>query len=96
MRLMWTSAMRRHRVSRQQVRHVIDHAGLIFLQPAPAGSPLSDPRLVYLGDDQAGVAIEVMAVEVDTSRGEALMVIHAMPMRPKYQPQYEEAKRWRR
>lgn len=53
------SAMRRHRVSRPQVRHVIDHAGLIFLQPPPAGSPLQDHRLVYPGDDQAGVPIEV-------------------------------------
>jgi uncharacterized DUF497 family protein len=89
--------MRRHRVTRRQVQHVIDHAGLIFLQPAPSSSTLQDPRLVYLGDDQTGTAIEVMAVEVHTSRGEdALMVIHAMPMREKYRTHYEEAKRWRR
>jgi len=89
--------MRRHRVSRRQVQHVIDHAGLIFVQSAPPSSPLQDPRLVYLGDDQTGAPIEVMAVEVQTSEGEdALMVIHAMPMRGKYRPQYEEAKRWRR
>jgi len=94
---MWTSAMRRHRVSRRQVQHVMDHAGLIFLQPAPPGSILQDPRLVYLGDDHTGAAIEVMAVEVQTTQGEeALMVIHAMPMREKYKPQYEEATRWRR
>lgn len=89
--------MRRHRVSRRQVQHVIDHAGLIFVQSAPPGSPLQDPRLVYLGDDQTGAPIEVMAVEVQTSQGEdALMVIQAMPMRGKDRPQFEEAKRWRR
>ena len=67
------------------------------MQPAPPGSTLHDARLVYLGDDQSRAPIEVMAVEVRTSQGEeALMVIHAMPMRGKYRPQYEEAKRWRR
>lgn len=95
-RLLWTSAMRKHRVTRIQVRYVINHAGLIFLQPAPAGSALTDHRLVYLGDDQVGAAIEVMAVEVEDARGDAVMVIHAMPLREKYRTQYEEARRWRR
>jgi hypothetical protein len=75
---------------------VIGHAGLIFVQAAPAGSGLQDPRLVYLGDDQGGAPIEVMAVEVDTPHGDGLLVIHAMPLREKYRPHYEEAKRWRR
>jgi hypothetical protein len=91
-RLLWTSSVRRHRVTRRQVEHVIDHAGLIFLQPAPSGSSLSDP----LGDDENGDAFEVMAVEVHTRRGDALLVIHAMALREKYRAQYEEAKRWRR
>jgi len=41
---------------------------------------LQDTRLVYLGDDQTGVALEVMASPAE----EALMVIHAMPMRDEY------------
>lgn len=89
--------MRRHRITRRQVQHVIDHAGLIFFQPAPPSSTLQDTRLVYLGDDQTGTALEVMAVEVRAGPAEdALMVIHAMPMREKYRMEYEEAKRWRR
>lgn len=96
MQLVWTSSARKHRVSRQQVRHVVEHAGLIFVQPAPRGSVLQDPRLVYLGDDQGGAALEVMGVEVETPEGDALMVIHAVPLREKYRANYQEAKRWRR
>jgi hypothetical protein len=51
-----------------------------------------DDRLVCLGDDANGRALEIMAVE--GSRGE-LVVIHAMELREKYRDQYEEAKRWR-
>lgn len=96
MRFFWTSSMRKHRISRQQVRHVVEHAGLIFLQPPPRGATLRDTRLVYLGDDQAGVAIEVMAVEVQIGGEEGLLVVHAMELREKYRAHYEEAKRWRR
>jgi hypothetical protein len=34
-----------------------------------------------------------MAIELEDG---TLHVIHAMPMRERYQEQYEEAKRWRR
>ncbi|MGH9039384.1 MAG: hypothetical protein ACRDZ3_04060 [Acidimicrobiia bacterium] len=95
-RLLWTSSMRKHRVTRRHVRHVIDHAGLIFVQPAPSGSPLGDHRLIYLGDDETGAALEIMAVEVEDDNGDALMVIHAMALREKYRAEYEEARRWRR
>lgn len=51
-----------------------------------------DNRLVCLGDDANGRAIEVIAVEGDK---DDLIVIHAMPLRDKYLAQYEEAKQWR-
>lgn len=50
-------------------------------------------RLVFLGDDEDGLALEVMAVELDD---DSLLVIHAMPLRDRYRKQYEEAKKWRR
>ena len=50
-------------------------------------------RLVFLGDDTEGFALEVMAVELED---ESLLVIHAMPLRDRYRKQYEETKRWRR
>jgi hypothetical protein len=51
-----------------------------------------DSRLVCLGDDADGRAIEVIVVE---GSKEELIVIHAMALREKYRDQYEEAKRWR-
>jgi hypothetical protein len=47
---------------------------------------------MFLGDDKDGVALEVMAVELE---GGDLYVIHAMGLRERYPPRYGEAKRWR-
>jgi len=47
---------------------------------------------VFLGDDEQGVALEVMTVGLE---GGDLHVIHAMERRDRCQPRYEEAKRWR-
>jgi hypothetical protein len=69
---------------------VVEHSGLVFRLPPPSGQ--LDERLVFLGDDADGVALEVMAVELE---GGDLYVIHAMDLRERYRPQYEEAKRWR-
>ena len=52
-----------------------------------------DERLLFLGDDEDGVALEVMAVELQDGE---LYVIHAMELRDRYQLAYEEAKRWQR
>jgi hypothetical protein len=89
--LSWTAGARKHRVSREQVRHVVEHAGLFFVRPAaPPERP--DEGLLFVGDDGAGARIEVVGVEMAGGR---LRVIHAMPMRPGYEALYEEAKKWR-
>ncbi len=78
--LSWTAAARKHRVSREQVRHVIEHAGLFFVRPAaPPDRP--DEALLFVGDDGAGARLEVVGVQMT---GDRLRVIHAMPMRRKY------------
>lgn len=60
-----------------------------FVEPPPAGSKASrSTRIVYLGEDAHGQALEVMAVEGDD---ESELVIHAMPQREKYRKRYEEA-----
>lgn len=51
----------------------------------PAESGLQE-RLVFVGDDESGRALEVLAVRTD--RG--LLVIHAMDLRPKWRQLYEE------
>lgn len=94
MDLRWARSATKHRISRERSGYVIEHCGLRFEQDPPTGAPAgADPRLVYLGDDAEGIALEVMAIELDDG---ALLVIHAMPLRDRYREDYEEAKRWRR
>jgi hypothetical protein len=70
------------------------HCGLRFEQLPPAGAPAgAEPRLVSLGDDADGIALEAMAVELEDG---SLLVIHAMRLRERYRDQYEEARRWQR
>ncbi len=69
---------------------MIEHCGFV-LRIAPAEGQVDD-RLVFLGDDREGTALEVMAVELENGD---LYVIHAMELRRRYRAQYEEAKRWR-
>jgi hypothetical protein len=83
----------KHRVSKENSRHVIAHCCLFFEESPPTNDAgVLDSRLVCLGDDANGRAIEVIAVEGDK---DDLIVIHAMPLRDKYQAHYEEAKQWR-
>ena len=94
MQIYFTRAAGKHGISQSRIRYVIEHCGLVGREAAPHGSAVgSTYRLIYLGDDAAGVALEVMAVELASG---ALLVIHAMPLRAKYRWQYEEAKKWRR
>lgn len=84
----------KHRISKASIRYVITHCSLCFEESPPAShSEVRDRRLVCLGDDPYGQAVEVIAVEGE--KGD-LIVIHAMALRDKYRAQYEEAKQWRR
>jgi hypothetical protein len=79
----------KHRVSKESICHVIGHYRVRFEEPPPAGSPASrSTRIVYLGEDAQGHALEVMAVE--GASGEQL-VIHAMPQRKRYRRRHEGA-----
>lgn len=92
--LRWARAATKHRIPRGSSRYVIEHCGLFYEQNPPAGaSDNASPRLVFLGDDEKGTALEVMAVELED---DTLLVIHVMPLRDRYLEQYEEAKKWRR
>jgi hypothetical protein len=81
----------KHRVSKDSIRHVIAYDSVRFEEPPPAGSPASrSTRIVYLGDDEYGQVLEVMAVAGE--HGEQF-VIHAMPLRERYRKHYEETRR---
>ena len=89
-KIRWARSATKHGVAQERSAFVIEHCGLLFHVPPPAGRV--DERLMFLGDDEDGVALEVMAVELEDGD---LYVIHAMDLRDRYRPQYEEAKRWR-
>jgi hypothetical protein len=82
----FTQSARKHRIGRARVRQVL--ADPVAEAILPAGGDQQE-RLVFLGDDASGRALEVMAVRTD--RG--LLVIHAMDLRLKWRHLYEEGKR---
>lgn len=61
--------------------YVVETTSVIFTEPAPSGSVLADPRLVFLGPDRQGVLLEVMAIQTDDG---GLLIIHAQPIRERY------------
>lgn len=75
---------RRHRVGRARVLQVLANPRARFVIADPAGR---DDRIVFLGDDHTGRALEVMAVELEDG---TLFVIHVMDLRAKYRAAYEE------
>jgi len=76
----------RHGISRERAAYVIDHCG------QPFDDPEDTDVVLYLGDDWNGVALEVGGIALDDGD---LLVIHAMPLRPKFQDMYERALPWR-
>lgn len=86
----WTHASRRHGIARHAARFVVEHCGLVYIQPAPPSSAVPDPLLVFLGDDEEGRPVEVIGVEMepDTNGEDHLRVIHAMALREKYRARY--------
>lgn len=82
----------KHRISRERSLYVIERCGLQLVNRyrKPLQSEVSH-RVVFLGDDLEGVALEVMAVEEEE---EEFVVIHAMNMRKRFRGFYEEARQW--
>lgn len=71
----------------------VAHCGLVFDEPAPAGSSIPDDRSLYLGDDEHGMALEVVAIALDDER---LLIVRAMKLRAAYREQFNEALSHRR
>ncbi|HWO84705.1 MAG TPA: hypothetical protein VNM38_13080 [Solirubrobacterales bacterium] len=82
----------KHRISRQRSLHIIEHCGIQLVDRAwDRGIPGIERRVVFVGDDLEGVALEVIAAEEDE---EAFVVIHAMNMRKRFRGLYEEVRKW--
>jgi hypothetical protein len=82
MEIRWARSATKHRISRERSAHVAQTATTILRQPAPVGSRLGSDRLVFLGSDESGTLLEVIAIETDSG----LLIIHAMPIRDRYRP----------
>ncbi len=89
----------KHGITEEQIRHVVQH----WQPPFPVESA-HDPTLevrLFVGDDNRGVALEVIAVdevddEADGDEEWDIVVIHAMRLRPIFHRYYLEALAWRR
>jgi hypothetical protein len=67
----FTPSSRTHRVGRAHVRHVIE-----TVAPAAVTTSGGASDWLYVGTDDRGVELEIIAVEIE---GDVLLVIHAMP-----------------
>lgn len=89
----WAKSAFKHGIARESSRYVVEHWGPPHVVPA-ADDPAAD-RLLYIGEDARGVALEVVAVEEQVDDDWDLLVVHAMRLRPAYRGLYKEALRWR-
>jgi hypothetical protein len=82
----------KHRISRQRSLHVIEHCGLQLVDRAwERQTSGREKRVVFIGNDLEGVALEAIAAEEDEG---AFVVIHAMNMRKRFRGLYEEVRQW--
>jgi hypothetical protein len=68
-------AARRHGIADEDIEHAVTHAIVIEAQ--------DDDTTLYLGPARSADLLEIVTV---TREGEAELAIHAMKMRPKYEP----------
>lgn len=82
----------KHRISRERSLYVVEHCGLQLVDRAWRRKTSGvEKRVVFIGDDLEGVALEVIvAEEVE----EKFVVLHAMNMRNRFRGLYEEVRKW--
>lgn len=76
MELRFTQSARRHRIGRRSVRFVLAHT-----IPTGTTTAQGSPAWRWVGADERGRELEVVAVEVEGDRDDepVLLVIHVMP-----------------
>ncbi len=70
MELRFTQAARKHRIGKTHARHVV-----ATTDPTPITTNRGEEGWLYIGVDDRGLELEVIAVEIP----EGLLIIHAMP-----------------
>ncbi len=70
----FTQSARRHRIGRASARHV-----LATTDPTPVTTSSGAKAWLYVGPDERGRELEVIALEVAGAAQPYLLVIHVMP-----------------
>jgi hypothetical protein len=70
----FTQSARRHRIGRASARHV-----LATSDPTPVTTSSGTEAWLYVGPDERGRELEVIALEVADAAQPYLLVIHVMP-----------------
>jgi hypothetical protein len=91
-RIDWSCSATKHRITRERSLHIVRHAGICFRQP-DEDAWYGDPRFVFLGPDAEACPLEVIAVAPEEG---SLVIIHAMPLRKRWQAWYWEGLQWHR
>jgi hypothetical protein len=87
----WARSATKHRIARERSLHVVRHAGICRRESEYADEWYGDPRFTFLGPDFEGCPLEVIGVAPTDG---SLLIIHAMPLRERYQGWYMEAVKW--
>lgn len=90
-RINFARSATKYRISRERSLYIIERCGIQYVDNHWGPKSDVDQRVVFVGDDLEGVALEVIAVEQEEDE---FMVIHAMDLRNRFQGLYEEARSW--
>jgi len=92
-RISWARSATKHRITRERSLYVVRHAGICRRDSKSPDGWYDDPRFLFFGPDLEGMPLEVGGVASDDG---SLIIIHAMPLRERYQGWYSEAAKWRK
>jgi len=88
--LTFAKSATKHGISHARAAYIIEHCGLVLPQPPPKDDPDDhDERLVFLGDDRNGLALEVIGIEL---ADRDMLVIHAQRLREKNRVAYNRVR----
>lgn len=91
-KIVWARSATKHRISRERSLHVVRHAGICWRDTRHGDEFYGDQRFLFFGPDLEGMPLEVGAAAPDDG---SLIIIHAMPLRERFQGWYVEAAKWR-
>jgi hypothetical protein len=89
----WARSATKQGISRERSLHVVRHAGICRRDVEYGDEWHGDQRFLFFGPDLEVMPLEVGAVAPDDG---SLILIHAMPLRERFQGWYAEAAKWRK